>query len=84
MTVEDSHSDDPTHKMEVAQVIGVNGRVRIDLKGVDVVPEEKMRHDYSVNRHIWSLSRCQGSAKSDQGGSHMHDADIQRASKGRN
>ena len=37
VSVEHCHADDATHKVEVGEVVGVDARVRVDLKGVDVI-----------------------------------------------
>ena len=50
VSVEDGHSDDAAHKVEVGQVIGVNAGVWIDLERIDVVPGILKKEELSDNR----------------------------------
>ncbi len=53
---------DSAHKVEVGEVVGVDGRVRVDLQRIDVVAtEEKSRINMcDINMHLFfgPLSQC--------------------------
>ena len=53
VSVENCHSNDPPHKVEVGKMVGVDAAVSVDLKGVNVLPVEQRKVKY-----FKSLAEC--------------------------
>ena len=53
VSVENCHSNNPAHEVEVGKMVGVDAAVSVDLKGVNVLPVEQRKVKY-----FKSLAEC--------------------------